>query len=91
MRTTSTLSALACAALAAGTVAVLPAGASAAPTRYEAERAPATCDGTVDTDHAGYSGTGFCNGRNAVDRRQPEKRSASPFPLVNAFASGPLR
>ncbi|MFJ8697068.1 carbohydrate-binding protein [Streptomyces roseolilacinus] len=66
MRTKSTLSALACAALAAGTVVVLPAAASAAPTRYEAERAPATCDGTVDTDHAGYSGTGFCNGRNAV-------------------------
>ncbi|MEV5444157.1 carbohydrate-binding protein [Streptomyces sp. NPDC052644] len=66
MRMKPALSALACAALAAGTVAVLPATASAATTRYEAERAPATCDGTVDTNHAGYSGTGFCNGRNAI-------------------------
>ncbi|MEU2181444.1 carbohydrate-binding protein [Streptomyces thermolilacinus] len=66
MRTKPALSALACAALAAGTVVALPATASAAPTRYEAERAPATCDGTIDTNHAGYTGTGFCNGRNAV-------------------------
>lgn len=40
--------------------------AAAAPTRYEAESAPATCSGTIDTDHSGYSGTGFCNGTNAA-------------------------
>lgn len=34
--------------------------------RYEAENAPATCDGTIDSDHTGFSGSGFCNGRNAV-------------------------
>jgi lysophospholipase L1-like esterase len=39
---------------------------AAAPARYEAEVAPATCAGTIDSNHAGYSGTGFCNGDNAV-------------------------
>ncbi|MCW6009608.1 carbohydrate-binding protein [Micromonospora sp. CPCC 205371] len=34
--------------------------------RYEAETAPAVCQGTIDTNHNGYSGTGFCNGNNAV-------------------------
>jgi hypothetical protein len=33
-------------------------------TRYEAEGAGATCTGTIDTNHSGYSGTGFCNGGN---------------------------
>ncbi|NUS06241.1 MAG: silent information regulator protein Sir2, partial [Nonomuraea sp.] len=44
---------------------VLAAEASAA-TRYEAENAPATCDGFVESNHAGYSGSGFCNGNNAA-------------------------
>jgi len=30
----------------------------------EAENA--TCQGTIDSDHAGFSGTGFCNTANAV-------------------------
>ncbi|WP_205328299.1 family 43 glycosylhydrolase [Glycomyces sp. YM15] len=34
-------------------------------TRYEAEGSGATCTGTIDTNHAGYSGTGFCNGDNS--------------------------
>ncbi|MGH3714543.1 MAG: carbohydrate-binding protein [Micromonosporaceae bacterium] len=34
--------------------------------RYEAENA--VCQGTVDSDHAGYSGTGFCNTTNATGR-----------------------
>jgi hypothetical protein len=51
-------------ALAASAIAVLPAGtAAAAPTRYEAESG--TCTGTIDSNHAGYSGSGFCNGTNA--------------------------
>ncbi len=54
--------------------------ASAAPVRYEAETAPATCSGTIDTDHAGYSGTGFCNGSNAVG-------AAAQF-TVDATAAG---
>ncbi|MEV0272537.1 carbohydrate-binding protein [Hamadaea sp. NPDC050747] len=40
--------------------------ASAAATRYEAETSPATCDGTIDTNWSGYSGSGFCNANNAV-------------------------
>ncbi|WP_290860860.1 carbohydrate-binding protein [Hamadaea sp.] len=38
--------------------------ASAAPTRYEAENG--SCDGTIDSNWAGFSGTGFCNTANAV-------------------------
>ncbi|MGC7101055.1 family 43 glycosylhydrolase [Amycolatopsis lurida] len=34
--------------------------------RYEAETAPAVCQGTIDSNQAGFSGTGFCNGNNAV-------------------------
>jgi rhamnogalacturonan endolyase len=59
--------------LAAGVVALTLAGnglvvsaASAAATRYEAEAAPATCAGAIESNHAGYSGSGFCNGDNAV-------------------------
>lgn len=40
--------------------------AQAATTRYEAETAPATCTGAVETEYAGYSGSGFCNGTNAT-------------------------
>ncbi len=43
---------------------LLPAPAQAAPVRYEAENA--VCDGTIDSNHAGFSGTGFCNATNAV-------------------------
>jgi lysophospholipase L1-like esterase len=32
--------------------------------RFEAEAG--TCDGTIDSNHAGFSGTGFCNGNNAI-------------------------
>lgn len=50
-----------------GTVAVFALNAAhAAPVRYEAEAAPATCTGTIDSNHAGFSGSGFCNGTNAV-------------------------
>jgi hypothetical protein len=34
-------------------------------TRYEAEGSGAICTGTIDSNHSGYSGTGFCNGNNA--------------------------
>ncbi|MFB9416897.1 sugar dehydrogenase, partial [Nonomuraea rubra] len=44
---------------------VMAAEASAA-TRYEAESAPATCDGLIESNHAGFSGSGFCNGTNAA-------------------------
>jgi hypothetical protein len=39
--------------------------ADAATTRYEAETAPAVCDGTIDANHSGFSGSGFCNTNNA--------------------------
>ncbi|GIF42870.1 hypothetical protein [Actinoplanes xinjiangensis] len=34
--------------------------------RYEAETVPAVCQGAIDTNNAGYSGSGFCNGNAAV-------------------------
>jgi rhamnogalacturonan endolyase len=40
--------------------------ATAAATRYEAETAPATCAGVIESNHTGYSGSGFCNATNAV-------------------------
>jgi hypothetical protein len=61
------------AAVTAGTAGILIAGslmagpASAAPTRYEAENSPAVCTGTIDSDWAGFSGSGFCNATNAVN------------------------
>ncbi|WP_246002362.1 family 43 glycosylhydrolase [Allorhizocola rhizosphaerae] len=56
------------------------AATAAAPTRYEAEAAPATCSGTIDSNWAGYSGTGFCNATNAVG-------AAAQF-TVNAATAG---
>ncbi|MFD0586306.1 PQQ-dependent sugar dehydrogenase [Dactylosporangium darangshiense] len=54
---------------AAGLLLVLPmvitTAAGAASTRYEAEGCTMSA-GTVDTNHANYSGTGFANGDNAV-------------------------
>ncbi len=50
----------------------------AAPTRYEAESA--NCNGTIDSNHAGFSGSGFCNANNAVG-------AAVTF-TVNASAAG---
>jgi hypothetical protein len=61
---TVTRSTVAVAAMVASAALVLPAStATAAPTRYEAEAA--TCTGTIDSNHAGFSGGGFCNGTNA--------------------------
>ncbi|GIF42877.1 GDSL-type esterase/lipase family protein [Actinoplanes xinjiangensis] len=52
--------------LAGTALAVTTGPATAASTRYEAESTPATCAGTIDSNHAGFSGTGFCNGDNAA-------------------------
>ncbi|SCF47949.1 Lysophospholipase L1 [Micromonospora matsumotoense] len=58
---------LAVGTLVAGMVTVLTGSpATAAVNRYEAETAPAVCTGTIDANHAGFSGTGFCNGDNVV-------------------------
>jgi hypothetical protein len=58
---------IACAGLVVGTlVALSPSAAHAAPTRYEAENAPAVCSGTIDSNWPGFSGSGFCNGTNST-------------------------
>src|SRR5436190_8893576 len=69
------------AALVAGAVVAWPtSSAMAAPTRFEAESSPATCSGTIDSNWAGFSGSGFCNGTNATG-------AFAQF-TVNASASG---
>ncbi|GLI01470.1 GDSL-type esterase/lipase family protein [Phytohabitans aurantiacus] len=70
----------ACAAVAVAAAVATVNVASAAATRYEAETAPATCDGWVESNHTGYSGTGFCNSNNAVG-------AAAQF-TVSASAAG---
>jgi pectate lyase len=58
---------IACVSLLAGALVVVASSAAqAAPTRYEAESSPAVCTGTIDSNHAGFSGSGFCNGNNAT-------------------------
>ncbi|WP_246002274.1 right-handed parallel beta-helix repeat-containing protein [Allorhizocola rhizosphaerae] len=72
---------LACASLLGASIVALSAqAAQAATVRYEAETSPATCSGTIDSNHAGFSGSGFCNGTNAVG-------AAAQF-AVSASASG---
>jgi pectate lyase len=72
---------LMCASLLTGVLVVWSQPAAfGAPTRYEAETAPATCTGTIDSNHSGFSGSGFCNGNNAVG-------AAAQF-TVNASAAG---
>ncbi|MFD9303369.1 carbohydrate-binding protein [Streptomyces sp. NPDC060048] len=73
--------AIASAGLLAGTlVALTGPPAQAASTRYEAESSPAVCTGSIDSDWAGYSGSGFCNGANAT--------GAHAQFTVNATAAG---
>ncbi|HEX2145211.1 MAG TPA: family 43 glycosylhydrolase [Glycomyces sp.] len=60
-------------------------------TRYEAESSSATCTGTIDTNHAGYSGTGFCNGDNsdsAYAEFTVEASAAGTATLDLRFANG---
>ena len=65
---------------AAATTLVAMHGADAATVRYEAESAPATCDGAIESNHTGYSGSGFCNVDNATG-------AAAQF-TVNATSAG---
>jgi pectate lyase len=46
--------------------AVSSSAALAAPTRYEAETSPSACSGTIDSNWAGFTGSGFCNGTNST-------------------------
>ncbi|GGM14232.1 silent information regulator protein Sir2 [Streptomyces fumigatiscleroticus] len=61
-------------------VAVSGTTAQAATTRYEAESSPAVCTGVIETEWAGYSGSGFCDGTN--------KTGAYAQFTVNASAAG---
>ncbi|MGS2648268.1 rhamnogalacturonan lyase family protein [Streptosporangium sp. G12] len=53
-------------ALTVATTGVAIAAEASAATRYEAESAPATCAGLIESNHAGFSGSGFCNADNAA-------------------------
>ncbi|MEU4539581.1 CBM35 domain-containing protein [Streptosporangium sp. NPDC023825] len=81
-----------CAGLLAGVLAALPVNAAhAAPTRYEAETSPAVCTGTIDSNHAGYSGSGFCNATNAVGAHAQftvNAATAGTATLAVRFANG---
>jgi hypothetical protein len=69
---------IACAGLVAGALVVLsPSAAQAAPTRYEAENSPAVCNGTIDSNWPGYSGSGFCNSLNSTSGHAQFMVSAS--------------
>lgn len=64
MRSTSFVAVM---ALVAGTAGLMaPGSAAAETTRYEAETSPSVCTGTIDSNHSGFSGSGFCNGENAT-------------------------
>jgi len=57
--------------------------------RFEAESG--TCQGTIDSDHAGFSGTGFCNLTNVVGSTQEwtvTKETAGTATLLFGFANG---
>ncbi|MFI6511075.1 family 43 glycosylhydrolase [Streptosporangium sp. NPDC050855] len=41
-------------------------GATPSGQRYEVESAPAVCQGSIDSNQAGFTGSGFCNGDAAV-------------------------
>jgi polygalacturonase len=62
---------------------------SAPGNRYEAESG--LCDGTVDSNHAGFSGTGFCNTTNAVGSAEEwtvTREQAGTAAVLFRFANG---
>jgi alpha-galactosidase len=60
----------------------------AAGSRYEAESATLSAGGTVDANHAGYSGTGFANGANAVGSYVEWKVTGPASSLTFGYANG---
>jgi polygalacturonase len=61
------------------------------PGRLEAETAPATCTGTIDSDQPGFSGTGFCNTTNAVGsfaEWKVDAPAAGTYNLTFGWANG---
>lgn len=64
-------------------------GSTGTPNRFEAENG--LCQGTVDSNHAGFSGTGFCNTTNAVGSAEEwtvPREQAGTATLVFRFANG---
>ena len=62
---------------------------SAPGNRYEAESG--LCDGTVDSNHAGFSGAGFCNTTNAVGSAEEwtvTREQAGTATVAFRFANG---
>ncbi|NUT33295.1 MAG: carbohydrate-binding protein [Hamadaea sp.] len=61
------------------------------PGRYEAENPPAFCDGTIDSNQPGFSGTGFCNTANATGAYAEwtvNSAAAGPATLTFGWANG---
>ncbi|WP_084557445.1 discoidin domain-containing protein [Hamadaea tsunoensis] len=61
------------------------------PGLLEAETPPALCDGTIDSNQAGYSGSGFCNTANAAGAYaewQVDVPAAGTYALTFRFANG---
>lgn len=61
------------------------------PGRFEAENPPATCNGTIDSDQPGFSGTGFCNTTNAAGAFAEwtvTATAAGPATLTFGWANG---
>ncbi|WP_410633433.1 carbohydrate-binding protein [Amycolatopsis sp. cmx-4-83] len=56
--------------------------------RYEAESATLSAGGTVDANHAGFSGTGFANGANAVGSYVEWQVSGPASTLTVGYANG---
>lgn len=64
-------------------------GGGPAPGVFEAETA--TCQGTVDSNHAGFTGTGFCNTDNAVGAGVEwtvDRAVSGSVPVTFRFANG---
>lgn len=57
-------------------------------TRYEAESATLSVGGTVDSNHAGFSGTGFANGANAVGSYVEWQVTGPASALTFGYANG---
>ncbi|SED33445.1 alpha-galactosidase [Amycolatopsis tolypomycina] len=56
--------------------------------RFEAESASLSAGGTIDANHAGYSGTGFANGANAVGSYVEWQVTGPASTLTFGFANG---
>ncbi|HEY3472906.1 MAG TPA: carbohydrate-binding protein [Amycolatopsis sp.] len=56
--------------------------------RYEAESASLSAGGTVDSNHAGFSGTGFANGANAVGSYVEWRVTGPASALTFGYANG---